>query len=164
MRWPPSQLSSMKRRPRVWSVTVLSTKFSRDQEIYERKVARTVAAAALRMWIAESMPGSAYCSPQAPGPVRASARLVGLIRDGAHMVVIPAVGVVVQDHDRGVVPIRRLLQEVDHVDDERLLVEWIGVSGVTVLISGRFRKLTAGKLLIAASTSSRAESSFGVCR
>ncbi len=63
-----------------------------------------------------------------------------LIHNRPHLMVIPAVGVVIDDHDRSVIPIRRLLQEVDHVHDKRLLVERIGISGVPVLISLRFQE------------------------
>ena len=39
----------------------------------------------------------------------------------------------------------RLVEEVDHVHDECLLVQRIGVTGVGILIAGALRKLTAGK-------------------
>ena len=51
--------------------------------------------------------------------------------------VVPAVGVVVGDDDRGVLPIGQLLQGVDRLDEELLLVERVGVAGVTVLVGRR---------------------------
>ena len=54
--------------------------------------------------------------------------------------VIPAVRIVVHDHDRRVLPIRRILKEVDDVHDELLLIERIGITGVTVLIACGFQE------------------------
>ena len=54
--------------------------------------------------------------------------------------VVPAIGVVVGDDHRGVLPVRLLLQEVDDVDDEGLLVQRIGVAGVAVLVAGRLEE------------------------
>ena len=63
-------------------------------------------------------------------------RTGGLVDDRGHLVVIPTVGIVIGDHDGGVVPLAAvLLQEIDDVNDERLLVERIGIAGVGVLIS-----------------------------
>ena len=55
---------------------------------------------------------------------------VGGVYDGAELMVIPAVRVVVGHDDRSRVPKLRLLDEVDRVDQELLLVQWIGFSGV----------------------------------
>lgn len=49
---------------------------------------------------------------------------------GPELMVIPAVRVVVGHDDRSRVPKLRLLDEVDRVDQELLLVQWIGFSGV----------------------------------
>src|SRR5262249_25149188 len=56
--------------------------------------------------------------------------------DRAPLVVVPAVAVVAGDDDRGVLPERRLLQRVDLGDQELLLVDRVGVTGVPVLITG----------------------------
>src|ERR1035441_7605262 len=58
--------------------------------------------------------------------------------------VVPAVGVVVQDDYGGAAPVRPLLQEVKGVDQEMLLVSWVGVSGVTVLIALRLEEAHCG--------------------
>src|SRR6185312_1394844 len=61
-------------------------------------------------------------------------RVVRAVDDGRGNVVVPAVRVVVGDDDRGRVPVLGVLDRVDLVDDERLLVEWVGVAGVAVLV------------------------------
>src|SRR5262245_34528485 len=50
--------------------------------------------------------------------------------------VVPAVRVIVSDDDGSAVPLFALLQRVDGVHQERLFVEWIGVSSVSILIGG----------------------------
>ena len=77
--------------------------------------------------------------PSATGAC-ADRRVSGGVRavdDRRHLVVIPAVGVVVGDDDRRGLPVLRLLDLVDRVDDEVLLVERVGVAGVGVLVLGR---------------------------
>ena len=70
----------------------------------------------------------------------------GLVHDRTHLVVIPAVRVVVGDDHGGVGPVLLLLQEVDNVDDERLLVERIGVAGVAVLVARRLEEADCRKV------------------
>jgi hypothetical protein len=54
--------------------------------------------------------------------------------------VIPAVGVAVGDDDRRRIPKLRLFDEVDRVDQELLLVQRIGFSGVPALDGRRFQE------------------------
>src|SRR6185437_12379990 len=61
----------------------------------------------------------------------------GAVDPGRVLVVVPAVGVVVGDHDRGGLPERGLLDLVDGADQEVLLVDRVGVPGVRVLVLGR---------------------------
>ncbi len=61
----------------------------------------------------------------------------GLADDGRHDVVVPAVGVVVGEDDGHVLPLRQLLQAVEGLDQEALLAEGIGITGVAVLIRRR---------------------------
>ncbi len=68
------------------------------------------------------------------------------VHDLAKLMIVPAVGIVVGDDDRGAGPVGALLQEVDGVDDERLLVERIGVAGVSVLVAGRLQEADGGKV------------------
>src|SRR4029077_19589236 len=58
------------------------------------------------------------------------------VDDGRHDVVVPAVRVVVGDHDRGVVPELGPLDRVDRVHQEVLLVDRVGVARVPVLVLG----------------------------
>ncbi len=109
MRWPSSQLSSTKRMIEVWSVTVWSTKFclgpGRD---HQQRLPRTVAAAALRVAWCRSTPASAVDAVAArAGAGEGIGGAGGLIHDRAHLVVVPAVGIVIGDHDRGVLPVGR---------------------------------------------------------
>jgi len=61
-------------------------------------------------------------------------RASGLVDDGGHLVVVPAVGIVVQDHDGGAAPTILLLQEVEQCHNELLLIQWIRVASMTILI------------------------------
>src|SRR5579862_5556571 len=54
--------------------------------------------------------------------------------------IVPSVGIVVCDHDRSRIPELGLLDSVDGRNDESLLVERIGISGVTILIAGRLEE------------------------
>src|SRR5271156_4313865 len=70
----------------------------------------------------------------------------GLVYDRTHLVVIPAVGVVISDDHGGARPILLLLQKVDYGGDEGLLVQRIGVAGVTVLVTGRLEVAHGGEV------------------
>ena len=70
----------------------------------------------------------------------------GLVDDRTHLVVVPAVRVVVGDDHSGIRPVLLLLQEIDNVDDERLLVERIGVAGVAVLVARRLEEADSGEV------------------
>ena len=70
----------------------------------------------------------------------------GLVHDRTHLVVVPAVRVVVGDDHSGIRPVLLLLQEIDNVDDERLLVQRIGVAGVAVLVARRLQEADRGEV------------------
>src|ERR1700733_5101515 len=70
----------------------------------------------------------------------------GLVHDRTHLVVVPAVRVVVGDDHSGVCPVLLLLQEINNTDDERLLVQWIGVAGVAVLETRRLEVADRGEV------------------
>src|SRR4029077_8317298 len=62
-------------------------------------------------------------------------RVVGdlrLVDERIHHVVVPAIGIVVGDDDRGVFPQRARLQGIDGAHHELLLVERIGVARVSI--------------------------------
>src|SRR5215469_4414043 len=60
------------------------------------------------------------------------------IYDRPHLMVVPAIGIVIHDDYRGAAPSGLLLQEVDECHQERLLIQGIRVSRMTILISGCF--------------------------
>src|SRR5215471_3803901 len=60
------------------------------------------------------------------------------VYDRPHLMVVPAIGIVVHDDYRGAALSGLLLQKVEERHQEHLLVQRIGVSGMTVLISGCF--------------------------
>src|SRR5205823_3224259 len=64
-------------------------------------------------------------------------RVVRAVDDLRRDVVVPAVGVVVGDDDRGRRPELGLLQLVDLLREEGLLVQRVGVARVTVLVLAR---------------------------
>jgi hypothetical protein len=61
-----------------------------------------------------------------------------LIHDWTEDVVVPAVGVVVGDDNRRILPVLAVSDGVDHTDVEDLLVNGIGVAGMAVLVRGGF--------------------------
>ena len=75
----------------------------------QQRQTRTVAAAALDVGVPVT-PARAVLAllPHWPGPVRASVGGLRPVDDGAHLVVVPAVGVVVGDDDGGGLPVRGL--------------------------------------------------------
>ena len=60
--------------------------------------------------------------------------------------VVPAVRVVVRDHDRRRLPVAALLDGGDDLDDERLLVDGIGVARVPVLVGRRLQVADGGEV------------------
>src|SRR5260370_2627694 len=53
---------------------------------------------------------------------------------------VPSVGVVLHNPHRRAAPGGQLFQKVDRIHQESLLVQWVGVSGVAVLIGWRFQE------------------------
>ena len=108
---------------------------SRPRRNGEHRQARTESAAALRMSI-----GRVYARQRARSITAASGTgksvpaAAGLVHDRAHLVVVPAVGIVIGDDHGRVFPFGRALQKVDYLDGKCLLIERIGISGVPVLI------------------------------
>src|ERR1700677_4243609 len=62
-------------------------------------------------------------------------------------VIVPAVRVVVGDDDGGAGPVGRFLNGIDGVDNERLFVEEVGVTGMAVLITGGFQDADGGQVV-----------------
>ena len=79
------------------------------------------------------------------GPGEGVASRVGRVGHTGVRVVVPAVGVVIGDDDRGVLPVRGLLQRVDLVGDPVLLVERVGVGGVPVRPARRLEERHRGQ-------------------
>src|ERR1700722_2907722 len=73
-----------------------------------------------------------------PGP--------GLIYDGSHLMVIPAIRIVVGQDHRCIVPVRLLLKEIDNLHNKCLLVQWVGVAGVSILIGRSLEKTHSRKI------------------
>ena len=71
--------------------------------------------------------------PHVPGPVARPPWRLGLIHDRPDHVIVPTVGIVPRDDDRGFIPFRQRLQKIHRVDDERLLIQGRRIARVTVL-------------------------------
>ena len=82
---------------------------------------------------------AAAASSHCCNSVRAGGRLIYYRR---HLMVVPAIGIVVGDHDRGGSPGGLLLQEIDDVNDELLLVQ--GSGSVSILKTGRLQETDRG--------------------
>jgi len=54
--------------------------------------------------------------------------------------VIPPIGIVVQNHNCGTPPARLFLQHVEEVHDEILLIQRVGVAGVAILVGRGLNK------------------------
>src|SRR5947207_4285879 len=61
-------------------------------------------------------------------------------------VVVPAIGIVVCDDNSRGAPVRQLLQVIDGVHQKGLLIQRIGVAGVTVLVCRRLQVTHGGHL------------------
>jgi hypothetical protein len=80
-----------------------------------------------------------------PGSCQRIGDTLGRVGNATEDVVVPAVGVVICDDDRGARPVRGLLQGGDLLDQELLLVDRVGVEGVSVMVGGSLDEaLTAG--------------------
>src|SRR5579864_3276098 len=60
--------------------------------------------------------------------------------------VVPAVRVVIKNHNCGIGPLWPVLEKIDRVHDERLLVQRIGISRVSVLEASSFQETDCGKI------------------
>src|SRR5215467_1778638 len=88
--------------------------------------------------------------PADPGAVeRVQRRVGGGVDDRRHDVVVPAVRVVVGDHDRGAAPELGPLDRVDRVHQEVLLVDRVGVARVPVLVRGGLEVAHGGQVPLA---------------
>src|ERR1700676_3459168 len=65
------------------------------------------------------------------------------VHDRRHLVVVPAVGVVIENDNSGFRPFRALLQRVDDAHQEMLFVERVGIAGM--LTAGRLSAFSASK-------------------
>src|SRR5690242_6268891 len=70
----------------------------------------------------------------------------GLVYDRAHLMVVPAVGIVIGDHDSGIAPFGPALQKIDDLHGERLFVQWIRITRMSVLIRGSLQKTHGRKI------------------
>src|SRR6266852_1032406 len=98
----------------------------------------TVAAASLEVGCA----GRAAASRSGKG-VRGG---VGLAHNRRHHMVIPAVGVVISDNDRGVLPCLQLLKMVDSLDHKGLLRQRIRIARVAILESTGLYETDCGQM------------------
>src|SRR5580700_8351819 len=60
--------------------------------------------------------------------------------------IVPSVRIVIGNNNRRVLPLRLRFEKVDRVDDEVLLIERVGVAGMSVLVAGRLEKTHCGKV------------------
>ena len=129
------QLYSMKLSTEDWSLRSWSTSFvfARWREDDQRQPWSEAAAALFvgerrdRLGLRSALP---YVGPPERGVREVVRNRQGRVGDAAVGVVVPAVGVVPHQDDRGVRPVRRLLERVDLAHHELLLVCRVGVGRV----------------------------------
>src|SRR5260370_1769923 len=63
-----------------------------------------------------------------------------LVENRPVLLVVASMGMVVHDDDRCAAPLGRRLQEVDHIDHEGLLIQWVGITSMPVLVSRRLEE------------------------
>src|SRR5260370_1309275 len=63
-----------------------------------------------------------------------------LVENRPDLMVVPSIGIVVHDDDRCAAPLGLRLQEVDHIDHEGLLIQWVGITSMPVLVSRRLEE------------------------
>src|SRR5260370_19834084 len=63
-----------------------------------------------------------------------------LVENRPDLMVVPSIGIVVHDDDRCAAPLGPRLQEVDHIDHEGLLIQWVGITSMPVLGSRRLEE------------------------
>jgi len=126
MRWPFSQSSSMKRRTEVWSVTVIHEVVLGPRRNHQQRQPRAISAATLRIrragCNARQRRGSVPAGAGAGNRVGGAGRLV---YQRSKLVIVPAVGIVVRNNHRGLLPTRQGLQIVNGVYHEFLFIDGI---------------------------------------
>src|SRR5260370_3122219 len=63
-----------------------------------------------------------------------------LVENRPDLMVVPSIGIVVHNHDHCAAPLGPRLQEVDHIDHEGLLIQWVGITSMPVLVSRRLEE------------------------
>src|ERR1700751_605121 len=86
------------------------------------------------------------CGPACRRPGESISGAGRLIYDRAHLVVVPASRIIVENNHRGAAPRRLLLEEVDQIHDERLFLQRVRVSGVAVLEGLRLQEALSGEV------------------
>ncbi len=128
------QFCSMNFTTELWSTSVLSTKFDLDHGDTTRKGIRTPRPQRpCSGWLAVLTGTWLTLRTAGAGAGQGVERRLRRRGDRAEDVVVPAVGVVIGDDDGGGLPRRQRLQVVDRGGEEGLLVQWVGVTAVTVL-------------------------------
>src|SRR5579862_1021356 len=122
--------------------TVVDKVLLRPRRDYEQWLSRTVSTPPKSVWIRRRIEARQrrLTRTARTGAGKKISRTGRLVHDRSHLVVVPSVGVIVQDHDRRALPGRQPLQQVNRLNQEGLLVQWIGVAGVTVLIARCFEE------------------------
>jgi hypothetical protein len=100
------------------------------------------------MWVSGRIdPGQRSCCRAASSGTGECIRSAGGgVDDWTHLVVIPAVGVVIRNHDRSAAPSGKRFKKVDGVDDESLFVQWVRISRVSILVGGGLQKAYSGQI------------------
>src|SRR5260370_29993368 len=63
-----------------------------------------------------------------------------LVENRPDLMVVPSIGIVVHNHDRCAAPLGPGLQEIDHIDHEGLLIQWVRITSMPVLVSRRLEE------------------------
>src|SRR5262249_37495705 len=72
----------------------------------------------------------------------------GLVQNRSHLVIVPAVRIIVHDDDGRAAPIVGLLDCVDGCYDELLLIERVRVAGVAVLVGRGFQEANRWQIAV----------------
>src|SRR6266568_6912182 len=102
-----------------------------------------LATASKRVWVRRIHTRQRSSRGRVPAQASTRKRILcslGLVDDGTHLMVVPAVGIVIHDYNRRATPVRSRLEEIDHVNHESLFIQRIRITGVAILVCRGFQQ------------------------
>src|SRR5207248_3066002 len=113
----------------------------------QKWLTRAVAAPAKSVLVGRINARQGSCAIAASsGPSQCICASVRGVNDRSNLMIVPTIGVVIEDHDCCAAPGRLPLKEIDQIHDEGLFVQRIGITGVAVLVGGCLNEVDGRKV------------------